>query len=185
MEILDLIKEPIFLIASTVMSIVISVAANLVTPKIQKVLSFFFASIKVKQAEKRQAYVSKIVLASTDENKVINIKLDVSYALLKSLIIFVFSLFLLSVSPYIFFAEYPVILISLFLVTYALSLFNSAQAKFKIATLATLRAEKMASLKADIDAASCSEHDYYAQGYVDPHEEMYMTYLSEWDSKHL
>ncbi|MBM4928311.1 hypothetical protein HYO35_22445 [Vibrio parahaemolyticus] len=46
MEILDLIKEPIFLIASTVMSIVISVAANLVTPKIQKVLSFFLLLLK-------------------------------------------------------------------------------------------------------------------------------------------
>lgn len=182
MTILDLIKEPIFLIASTVMSIVISVAANLITPKIQRVLSFFFSSIKVKQAEKRRAYVSKVVLASTDENKVINIKLDVSYTLLKSLIIFIFSLFLLSVSPYIFFAEYPVILTSLFLVTYALSLFNSSQAKFKIATLAALRAEKIASLRAEIDATS---HREYEQGYVDPHEEMYMKYLSEWDSKHL
>ncbi len=185
MEILNLIKEPIFLVASTGMSILISVAANLLTPKIYQLLSFFSSSLKTKQTEKKRAYVSKVILAASDENKVINIKLDVSYALLKSLVMIAFSLFLLSVSPYIYFAEYVAIFISLSLVTYALSLFNSAQMNYRIATLATLWAEKMASLRAELRAASLSEYDNYANEYVDPHEEMYIEYLAEWDKKHL
>ncbi|HCE2343444.1 TPA: hypothetical protein NGT77_004586 [Vibrio parahaemolyticus] len=185
MEILNLIKEPVFLVTSTGMSILISVAANLLTPKIYQLLSFFSSSLKTKQTEKKRAYVSKVILAASDENKVINIKLDVSYALLKSLVMIVFSLFLLSVSPYIYFAEYVAIFISLSLVTYALSLFNSAQVNYRIATLATLRAEKMASLRAELNAASRSEYEHYDNDYVDPQEEMYIEYLAEWDKKHL
>lgn len=56
---------------------------------------------------------------------------------------------------------------------------------YRIATLATLRAEKMASLRAELRAASLSEYDNYANEYVDPHEEMYIEYLAEWDKKHL
>ncbi|HDI3323490.1 TPA: hypothetical protein PMD23_003692, partial [Vibrio cholerae] len=88
MEYLDLIKEPVFLVASAGMSILISVAANLLTPKFSKILSFFSSSLKNKQTEKKQAYIAKIKLASSNENRVINIKLDVAYALLKSLVMF-------------------------------------------------------------------------------------------------
>ncbi|WP_417560277.1 hypothetical protein [Marinomonas sp.] len=185
MEILDLIKEPFFLASSIVMSIFISVAANLLTPKISQLLSFFSSSLKTRHTAKKQVYVSKIVLASLNENKIINIKLDVAYALLKSLVMIVFSLFLLLVSPYIYSVEYLAILISLSLVIYSISLFNTAQVNYKIATLASLRAEKMESLRANLNAASLSENDYYASDYIDPHEEMYNEYLAQWDTKNL
>ncbi|ENM3933143.1 hypothetical protein ACPDXS_003566 [Vibrio cholerae] len=185
MEYLDLIKEPVFLVASAGMSILISVAANLLTPKFSKILSFFSSSLKNKQTEKKQAYIAKIKLASSNENRVINIKLDVAYALLKSLVMFIIGLFSLSISSYIYFAEYISILISLCSVIYALSLFNSAQVNYRIATLATLRAEKMASLRAELNASSLSEYEHYASDYVDPSEKMYLEYLADWDKKHL
>ncbi len=185
-EYLDLIKEPVFLVASAGMSILISVAANLLTPKFSKILSFFSSSLKNKQTEKKQAYIAKIKLASSNENRVINIKLDVAYALLKSLVMFIIGLFSLSFSSsYIYFAEYIFILISLCSVIYALSLFNSAQVNYRIATLATLRAEKMASLRAELNASSLSEYEHYASDYVDPSEKMYLEYLADWDKKHL
>ncbi len=184
-EYLDLIKEPVFLVASAGMSILISVAANLLTPKFSKILSFFSSSLKNKQTEKKQAYIAKIKLASSNENRVINIKLDVAYALLKSLVMFIIGLFSLSISSYIYFAEYISILISLCSVIYALSLFNSAQVNYRIATLATLRADKMASLRAELNASSLSEYEHYASDYVDPSEKMYLEYLADWDKKHL
>nr|WP_238682507.1 hypothetical protein [Vibrio cholerae] len=184
-EYLDLIKEPVFLVASAGMSILISVAANLLTPKFSKILSFFSSSLKNKQTENKQAYIAKIKLASSNENRVINIKLDVAYALLKSLVMFIIGLFSLSISSYIYFAEYISILISLCSVIYALSLFNSAQVNYRIATLATLRAEKMASLRAELNASSLSEYEHYASDYVDPSEKMYLEYLADWDKKHL
>ncbi|TQQ20457.1 hypothetical protein FLL85_16790 [Vibrio cholerae] len=165
-EYLDLIKEPVFLVASAGMSILISVAANLLTPKFSKILSFFSSSLKNKQTEKKQAYIAKIKLASSNENRVINIKLDVAYALLKSLVMFIIGLFSLSISSYIYFAEYISILISLCSVIYALSLFNSAQVNYRIATLATLRAEKMASLRAELNASSLSEYEHYASDWL-------------------
>ncbi len=79
---------------------------------------------------------------------------------------FIIGLFSLSISSYIYFAEYISILISLCSVIYALSLFNSAQVNYRIATLATLRAEKMASLRAELNASSLSEYEHYASDWL-------------------
>ena len=183
MDILDLIKEPIFLIASTILSILISIVANLLTPKFDGYFSKFSSSFKNKQLEKKKAYISKIILAASDNNKVINIKLDVAYILLKSLIMIVFSLFLFSISPYIYNFEYLFIFISLGLVTYAISLFNVAQTNYKIAVLATLRADQMTHLRGLLNA-TYEQHDEYS-GQVDSDEERYNEYLDEWDSENL
>ncbi|TQP30413.1 hypothetical protein FLL81_15315 [Vibrio cholerae] len=57
-EYLDLIKEPVFLVASAGMSILISVAANLLTPKFSKILSFFHLHLKISR-QKRNKHISR------------------------------------------------------------------------------------------------------------------------------
>jgi hypothetical protein len=183
MDFFDLIKEPIFLFASTILSILMSVIANLLTPKFTWYLSNFSSSLKNKQLEKKKVYISKVILASSDNNKVINIKLDAAYTLLKSLVMIVFSLFLFSISPYIYTFGLPVVFISLAFVIYAISLLNISQANYKLAVLATLRAGKMAHLRNELNE-KYEQHDEL-HGYVDSDEEMYNDYLAKWDSENL
>ncbi|WP_462171253.1 hypothetical protein [Pseudoalteromonas xiamenensis] len=183
MEILELLKEPVFFIFSLALSLLISISANLLTPKFNKLLSNFSSSLKAKQSERRQEYVSKIISVALDHNKVVNIKLDVAYVLLKSLIMIVFSLFLFSISPYVETFEYFAIFVSLGLVSYAISLFNTAQTNYKVATLASLRADKMADLRACLNEQYRSHDEYH--DCVDPEEEMYQEHLSKWDKENL
>lgn len=183
MEILELIKEPIFIVASTILSILISIAANLLTPKVNGYFSKFSSSLKNKQLEKKKIYISKVASMALNNNNIINLKLDVAYTLLKSLTMIVFSLFLISVLSYISPFEYLFIFLSLGLVTYAISLFNFSQKNYKIAMLATLRAEKMANLRVELDMKYEDPNEYDA--HIDPEEEMYNEYLSKWDNENL
>ena len=183
MDFLELIKEPVFLVSSTVMSIFISITANLLTPKFNQLLSKFSSSRKRRQSEIKSEFVSKVVTAALDANNIINIKLDVAYTLLKALIVIVFGLFILSMSPYFNVIEYFSIFVSFGFVIYAMSLFNKAQTGYKIARLATLRAEKMSSLRAELN--SMHDRDDQYSDYIDPEEEMYLSYLAEWDKANL
>lgn len=183
MEILELLKEPVFFISSLVLSLLISISANLLTPKFNNLFSRFSSSLKAKQSERKQEYISKLISAALDHNKVVNIKLDVAYALLKSLIMIVFSLFLFSISSYIEIFGYFAMFVSLGLVSYAISLFNTAQTNYKIATLATRRADEMDYLRSCLNAQYHS-HDEH-NDYVDPEEEIYQEYLAKWDKENL
>ncbi|EKO3695128.1 hypothetical protein P0F02_003268 [Vibrio metschnikovii] len=184
MEFFEIIKEPAFFVSTAIGSIAMSIVANLLTPVVSKHLSGFSLSMKAKQNEKRKKYISKIISISLDNNKIVNIKLDVAYTLLKSLIVMLFSVFIFLISREIYVIDYVVLSISLCLLVVSISLFNTAQNDYKIAMLATLRADRMLYLRTEIDSKNQS-YSEYDNDYIDPDIEMYNEYLASWDRENL
>ncbi|MBB1432619.1 MULTISPECIES: hypothetical protein [unclassified Pseudoalteromonas] len=181
MDIIEVIKEPIFLVVSTILSLIISVMANVLTPKVLQLCSQLSVSLRDKQYAKKAIYHSKVVTAAHDTNRVVNIKLDAAYSLLRALIMIVFSLFLFSIATY-FDVSVFFIAFSLALVTYAVSLFNNAQISYRIAVLAAKRAEYMMKIRTQINA-KYQEQEY--EDFIDPDEDAYEKCLIEWDKENI
>ncbi len=95
-----------------------------------------------------------------------------------------FSVFIFLISREIYVIDYVVLSISLCLLVVSISLFNTAQNDYKIAMLATLRADRMLYLRTEIDSKNQS-YSEYDNDYIDPDIEMYNEYLASWDRENL
>ncbi|WP_323940133.1 hypothetical protein [Aeromonas veronii] len=71
MEFIELIKEPTFWIISSIGSVFLSVAANLVTPYIGKIVGKIFATRKTKIEKKKQLLINEVRYVSSDQNKIL------------------------------------------------------------------------------------------------------------------
>ncbi|MDK2594227.1 hypothetical protein [Pseudoalteromonas obscura] len=181
----ELIVEPMFFVVSTILSIFLSVFANIITPKLSALLSKYSSKIRHVQSKKKETFSIKVKVASNDENKVINIKLDAAYLLIRSLLIMIVSFFVFMTIPY-FIDSFTIIIlfISFLLVTYSISTLNNAQKTYNIALLATERAEKIKEIKYLVQDAF-NPYDDYEHDFTDPEDEMFTEHLNAWDEENI
>jgi hypothetical protein len=142
MEFIEFITEPTFWIISAIGSVILSVAANLVTPFIGRIVGKVFASRKSKVEMKKQALINEVRYVASDQNKILNYKVDAAYWLLRAVMLLAMGTLLFSVAGYMpIFELIPLIVAAIFMARSAQWL-GTAKNKYKMAKLAMERAEE-------------------------------------------
>lgn len=181
MEIIELIKEPIFWVISAIGSVLLSVFANLATPLMGTLLSKFSQKRKEKIEAKRLALLEEIRNVSSDQNRILNYKVDAAYWLLRAIFLLALGTIVFSVSS--FFGDLQVILffVAAIFIAKTSQWVDLAIAKYQIARLASERAEVVKKF----------ESQYYHYDYVsiddcpNPLSDELHTLLKEWDSTNI
>ena len=84
----DLLQTQAFWVATTTGSIVLGVAANLVTPAVSKFFSRFIEAKQLSTKEKRIAYRRKVIRYQDNLEDIVSGKLNVVFDLLNSIVLF-------------------------------------------------------------------------------------------------
>lgn len=142
MQLIELIKEPVFWVISAIGSILLSVLANLVTPYVSSTLAKKFATRKIKTEIKKQELINEVQHVSSNQNLIINYKIDAAYWLLRAVMLMALGTILISFSRYLPFGSLiPVIIASVFIAR-SNQWLDLAKKMYKIATFAQERNEE-------------------------------------------
>lgn len=176
MEILELIKEPVFWIFSAIGSVVLSVFANLITPWVGKLTAKFSQKRKEKIEEKRIALLEEVRFVSSDQNRILNYKVDAAYWLLRAIFLLALGTIVFSLSG--FFGNLQIILfgVAAIFIAKTSQWVDLAIVKYQIARLASERAEAIRKLKYEFHHG-----DYKTDEYFDPFVDELNCMLKEWD----
>lgn len=180
MDTLDLIKEPIFWIISALCSVFLSILANLMTPFAGTLLSKFSLKRKTKIESKRLAFLNEVKYVSLDQNKILNYKVDAAYWLLRIICLLLLGIMIFSTSS-IFGAFHiiPLILATIMIVKSS-QWMDIAIKKYKIARLASERAETIREFK-----SKWHHEDYFDEDTRDPFHDDLTAMLKEWDQSNI
>jgi|GEM_PF-5040535 len=180
MNTFELIKEPIFWIVSAFGSVALSILANLMTPLASTFLSKFSLKRKIKLESKRLALLNEVKYVSSDQNRILNYKVDAAYWLLRIICLLLFGIMIFSTSS-IFGAFYiiPLTLATIMIVRSS-QWMDVALKKYKIARLASERAETIREFKSE-----WHHEDYFDKDTPDPFNDDLTAMLKEWDKANI
>ena len=94
MDIIEIVKTPLFWVVSAVASIALSVVGNLVTPKVADWISQRSNKKRDKGTLRRARFLGEVVIRVADPSKIIGTKLDSIHAFLLACISMLFALIL-------------------------------------------------------------------------------------------
>jgi len=171
MELIELIKEPTFWIISAIGSVLLSVVANLVTPYAGRLVGKLFASRKSKIEKKKQALINEVRYVSSDQNNILNYKVDAAYWLLRGIMLLALGTILFSVASYIPIIEVVPLIIAAIFIARSAQWLDEAKNKYKIAQLAMKRVEEERRITYEWN------REQYGDAVNDPLQEE----LSKWD----
>lgn len=180
MDILTFLKEPIFWAISAIGSVLLSIIANLLTPYIGSFLSNFSEKRTAKVAKKRLEFLNKIRYVSSNQNRILNQKVDAAYWLLRAIFLLALGIIIFTVSnAFGIFQVIPLIVAAIFIARSS-QWVEEAIETYKIAKLATERAEAIRRF----------EYEWYHEDYdIDDHPNPYIeelnSMLKEWDNKNV
>jgi hypothetical protein len=136
----EVLKHPIFWITSIIFTILLSILANLLTPRISVFLSKIDGTRKTKRKKILKEQWEQVLLYCEDKQLRINDKLNGIISLLKSIIILLFAVFFFLLAPlffkpmWIFFSSSGVVLLVIGFV-----LFNNSLKALRITRIADNR----------------------------------------------
>lgn len=147
MDFIELLKEPIFWIVSAIGSVFLSVFSNLVTPYVGRIISKVFLSRKSKLEKKKHDLILEVRYVASDQNIILNYKVDAAYWLLRGVMLLVMGTLIFSVSSYLsIFQLVPLAAAAIFMAR-STQWLDIAKNKYKIAKLAMERVEMERQMK--------------------------------------
>ncbi len=175
MEFIELIKEPTFWIISAIGSVFLSVAANLVIPYIGKMVGKIFSTRKTKIEKKKQSLINEVRYVSSDQNKILNYKVDAAYWLLRAVLLLAMGTIVFSVAAYFPIFEIIPLVIAAIFIARSTQWLDVAKNKYNIAKLAMNRVEEKRRI----------EYEWNKEDYVDVVNNPMQGELSKWDSTNI
>lgn len=181
MEIIELIKEPIFWIMSAICSVILSVFANLVTPWAGTLLSKFSQKRKEKIEVKRVALIEEVRFVSSDQNRILNYKVDAAYWLLRAIFLLALGTIVFSLSGFFGNLQIVLFVVAAIFIAKTSQWVDLAIAKYQVARLATERAEAIKKFESQY------YHDEYipSDNHPDPFHDELHNILKEWDKTNI
>jgi len=141
MDFIELFKEPIFWIVSAIGSVLLSIFSNLITPYVGRMISKVFSSRKSKLEKKKHDLIVEVRYVASDQNRILNYKVDAAYWLLRGVMLLVMGTLVFSVSGYLpIFELVPLVAAAIFMAR-STQWLNIAKNKYKVAKLAMERIE--------------------------------------------
>lgn len=98
MQIFDFLEAPLFWLATAISSIILSIIANLATPKVARLLSTFSTSARTKHEVERKRIRSQVVLMHNNPQMRMNAKLDAIIYILSAIFFLACVIFFISVA---------------------------------------------------------------------------------------
>lgn len=175
MDFIELIKEPTFWLISAIGSVLLSISANLVTPHVGQLLSKLSSTRKTKLDKRKQALIAEVRYVASDQNKILNYKVDAAYWLLRAVMLLAMGTLIFSVAGYFPIFELVPIVVAAIFIARSTQWLELAKNKYKIAKLAMERVEEERRI----------EYEWNKEHYVDAVSEPLQVELSKWDSSNI
>lgn len=182
MDILEFIKEPIFWAVSAAGSVLLSIVANLFTPKIGSLLSKFSEKRKAKINKKHLKFINEVKYVSSNQNNILNYKVDAAYWLLRAIFLLVLGIIIFSASNAFGIFQIIPLLIAAIFIARSSQWVDEAILKYKVAKLASDRAETIRRFNYEWDY---EEHGIDSDEYPDPRSEDLNEVLKKWDEANI
>lgn len=97
MDIIFFLKQPLFWIITSFTSVALSVLANLITPKISRIVAKFSDHREEVYLHAQKYLRHNVIMYQNNQNKVLSAKLDAIYWVLRSVLIFALGLLIIAI----------------------------------------------------------------------------------------
>ena len=91
MELSELLRSSLFWIASTTLAIIISIAGNLLTPAVERLVARFSRTVSQRRTARKEVVDRFVAYLAADAQRIVSTKIDVLHQLLWSILIQTFA----------------------------------------------------------------------------------------------
>ncbi|MCP4251975.1 MAG: hypothetical protein GY775_00975 [Candidatus Scalindua sp.] len=138
-DLFEVLRQPIFWIASTCFTVLLSIVANLLTPRIAVFLSKIDGTRQTKRKKILKELWEQVLLYCEDRQMRINDKLSGIILLLKSIILLLFAVSLFLIAPLFYEAIWALFSAGGVLLIFGLVLFNNSAKALRVTQIADKR----------------------------------------------